>query len=64
MKSRLAETIVGGIFRTSLIGVTFGSAVCAKEIVGHTKAQATTNIIDLFMVPILLQIQMVRRAHF
>jgi hypothetical protein len=58
MKSPLGETIVGGIFRTSLIGVNFVSAVCAKAIVGHAKAQATTSIIDLFIVPILVQIEM------
>jgi hypothetical protein len=56
MKPPLGETIVGGIFWTSLIGASFVSAVCAEAIVGHTKAQAATSIIDLFIVPILLQI--------
>jgi hypothetical protein len=58
MKSPLGETIVGGIFRTSLICLNFVSAVCAKAIAGHAKAQATTSIIALFIVPILVQIQM------
>ena len=53
MKSLLGETIVGGIFRKSLIGVDFVSVVCAKAVVGHAKAQATISIIALFIVPIL-----------
>jgi hypothetical protein len=56
MKSPLGETIVGGIFRKSLIGVDFVSEVCAKAVVGHAKAQATISIIALFIVPILVQI--------
>jgi hypothetical protein len=55
MKSPLGKTIVGGIFRTSLIGVDFVSAVCAKAIDGPAKAQATISIIALFIVPILVQ---------
>jgi hypothetical protein len=58
MKSPLGETIVGGIFRTSLIGVNLVLPVCAKAIVGHAKAQVTTIIIALFIVPILVQFQM------
>lgn len=56
MKLPLGETIVGGIFRASLIGVCFVSAFCAKAIVGHAKDK--TSIIALFIVPILVQIQM------
>jgi hypothetical protein len=55
MKTPLGETIAGGIFRTSLIGVSLVLPVCAKAIVGHAKAQVTTIIIALFIVPILVQ---------
>ena len=55
MKLPLGETIVGGTFRISLIGVDFVSALCAKAIVGPAKAQATINIIALFIVTILVQ---------
>jgi hypothetical protein len=54
MNSPLEETIVGDLFRTSLIGTGFVSAVCARTIVGHTKAQTTASIIALFIVSILV----------
>ena len=48
MKSPLGETNVGRIFRTSLIGVSFVSAVCAKAIVGHAKVKTTSLLYSLF----------------
>src|SRR5882672_9102542 len=54
MNSPLEETIVGDLFRTSLIGTGFVSAVCARTIVGHAKAQTMASIIALFIVSILV----------